>query len=290
MTQPHDAAPSEGRGSYRNIDCPNCGRHRVLSGGICEKCSWDVDGGDYASITGRCPKTDSGAHEPRPGNNIMGPPFTECGACGIELAAPPAAATTPTGTAPQVNFMQQLPGGICFAHGPYKDTIGCPLWPKCATDPQKPEYIAMARASSPTEPAPEAPARRIVTDEGGNDMPVDSVTLADVEPAAPKAGRAREWLANEEVSLAPASAWPSPDRPILVLLRGGTKFWSLEVLLEAYATSRLAEQRREIYEECAKAVLDLVDDLLPTDRNIGFRDAAERIRALAAALEGKGGK
>jgi ribosomal protein L37AE/L43A len=37
--------------SYRNIDCPNCGRHRVQSDGVCEKCLWDCDGGHYASIT-----------------------------------------------------------------------------------------------------------------------------------------------------------------------------------------------------------------------------------------------
>jgi len=36
---------------YKNIDCPNCGRHRVQSDGVCEKCLWDVDGGNYASIT-----------------------------------------------------------------------------------------------------------------------------------------------------------------------------------------------------------------------------------------------
>ena len=36
---------------YRNVDCPKCGRHRVQGDGVCEKCLWDVDGGDYASIT-----------------------------------------------------------------------------------------------------------------------------------------------------------------------------------------------------------------------------------------------
>jgi hypothetical protein len=50
-------------------------------------------------------------------------------------------------------YMQQLPGGICFAHGPYKDTIGCPKWPACATDPQVEEYRKMASpASTPAEP------------------------------------------------------------------------------------------------------------------------------------------
>lgn len=37
--------------NYRSIDCPECGRHRVWNDGVCDKCFWDVDGGDYASIT-----------------------------------------------------------------------------------------------------------------------------------------------------------------------------------------------------------------------------------------------
>lgn len=37
--------------SYRNIDCPECGRHRVEADGVCEKCQWDIDGGDYVSVT-----------------------------------------------------------------------------------------------------------------------------------------------------------------------------------------------------------------------------------------------
>lgn len=36
---------------YRPITCPNCQRNRVESDGVCEKCLWDVDGADYASIT-----------------------------------------------------------------------------------------------------------------------------------------------------------------------------------------------------------------------------------------------
>jgi len=36
---------------YRDIDCPNCERHRVMSDGVCEKCLWDVDGNNYVSIT-----------------------------------------------------------------------------------------------------------------------------------------------------------------------------------------------------------------------------------------------
>lgn len=37
--------------SYQNIACPNCGRHRVLTEGVCEKCQWDVTGGDYVLAT-----------------------------------------------------------------------------------------------------------------------------------------------------------------------------------------------------------------------------------------------
>jgi len=36
---------------YRSIDCPNCTRRRVLREGVCEKCNWDIDNGDYASNT-----------------------------------------------------------------------------------------------------------------------------------------------------------------------------------------------------------------------------------------------
>ena len=54
-------------------------------------------------------------------------------------------------------MIEQLPGGICFAHGPYKETIGCPKWPACVTDPQKQEYISMA--NHPTAPDSAASAR-----------------------------------------------------------------------------------------------------------------------------------
>ena len=36
---------------YRDIDCPNCNRHRVQANGVCEKCLWDVDNGNYVNIT-----------------------------------------------------------------------------------------------------------------------------------------------------------------------------------------------------------------------------------------------
>lgn len=36
---------------YRPMNCTNCNRVRVLFNGVCEKCEWDVDRGNYASIT-----------------------------------------------------------------------------------------------------------------------------------------------------------------------------------------------------------------------------------------------
>ena len=42
----------------------------------------------------------------------------------------------------RVNFMQRLPGGICFAHGPYAE-MQCPKWPACITDPKKSEFVKM---------------------------------------------------------------------------------------------------------------------------------------------------
>ena len=70
---------------YRETACSNCGRLRVQWSGVCEKCLWDNDGGNYASITGRCPRSSDGNHKPVPGNNIMGTPFMECEFCQVEL-------------------------------------------------------------------------------------------------------------------------------------------------------------------------------------------------------------
>lgn len=55
--------------SYRSSDCPNCGRHRVQADGVCEKCDWDADGGDYVGITrpAYCPRSPTGVHEMAPG-------------------------------------------------------------------------------------------------------------------------------------------------------------------------------------------------------------------------------
>ena len=36
---------------YRRYDCPECGRHRVDLDGVCEKCLWDSDNGNWAAIT-----------------------------------------------------------------------------------------------------------------------------------------------------------------------------------------------------------------------------------------------
>jgi hypothetical protein len=32
---------------YRDLDCPNCGRHRVLDSGTSEKCGWNMDRQEY---------------------------------------------------------------------------------------------------------------------------------------------------------------------------------------------------------------------------------------------------
>lgn len=54
---------------YRGIGCPNCGRNRVQLDGICEKCDWDADGGDYVAIArpNYCRHSPTGEHvmEPR---------------------------------------------------------------------------------------------------------------------------------------------------------------------------------------------------------------------------------
>jgi ribosomal protein L37AE/L43A len=42
---------SETEANYRDVACPNCGRNRVELDGVCDKCLWDIDGGNYASIT-----------------------------------------------------------------------------------------------------------------------------------------------------------------------------------------------------------------------------------------------
>jgi hypothetical protein len=39
--------------------------------------------------------------------------------------------------------MQRLPGGTCFAHGPYTE-MECPQYPACITDPPKEEYKTAA--------------------------------------------------------------------------------------------------------------------------------------------------
>lgn len=40
-------------------------------------------------------------------------------------------------------YIQRLPGGICFAHGPFSEGENCPKWPACITDPQQPQFLAM---------------------------------------------------------------------------------------------------------------------------------------------------
>jgi hypothetical protein len=82
-----------------------------------------------------------------------------------ELRGSPQNSRSPS--APQAaNYVQQLPGGICFAHGPYEKGYQCPRWPACGTDPQKPEYLAMGKQSSAPQAAkPDPDFSGMATDE-----------------------------------------------------------------------------------------------------------------------------
>lgn len=46
-------------------------------------------------------------------------------------------------------MMRLLPGGLCFAHGPYDPPLmQCPKWPNCATDTQQQKWIDLAASRS----------------------------------------------------------------------------------------------------------------------------------------------
>jgi hypothetical protein len=104
------ATPQAERPDYRDMACKYCHRLRVQQSGICEKCQWDNDLGNFASITGRCPNSSDGKHEPVSGNNIMGGPFTECELCKIEL--PQARAVAPVETPKAAKLMVTRGGEI----------------------------------------------------------------------------------------------------------------------------------------------------------------------------------
>lgn len=47
--------------------------------------------------------------------------------------------------------MRLLPEGVCFVHGPYRNSDGkttCPKWPECAQQPQQQEHIDYANKRS----------------------------------------------------------------------------------------------------------------------------------------------
>lgn len=67
-------------------------------------------------------------------------------------------ASSPAAPTDSAHYMQVL-SGVCFAHGPYQGQ-GCPKWPACATDPQKPEYVAQAQLSEPADSAEELARER----------------------------------------------------------------------------------------------------------------------------------
>ena len=56
-----DGDPGDG---YRVQVCTNCGRMRIELNGVCDKCGWDQDGGNFASIT-RMPAAPFGVIEVR---------------------------------------------------------------------------------------------------------------------------------------------------------------------------------------------------------------------------------
>lgn len=62
---------SERAAPYRDMDCPNCKRHRVQDDGVCEKCLWDADGGDYAAITRPMDYSSFGRIYRPPGNEFF---------------------------------------------------------------------------------------------------------------------------------------------------------------------------------------------------------------------------
>jgi hypothetical protein len=66
--------------------------------------------------------------------------------------------TPPSPEPPTANYVQLLPGGICFAHGPYQHGYQCSRWPACDTDPKKQEYIDMSRVSQGQAQTPTRPA------------------------------------------------------------------------------------------------------------------------------------
>jgi ribosomal protein L37AE/L43A len=57
----------ESLSDYYDMNCPSCGRERVQRGGVddrvCEKCDWDLDASDWASIT-RAQARHNAAHPP----------------------------------------------------------------------------------------------------------------------------------------------------------------------------------------------------------------------------------
>jgi hypothetical protein len=84
------------------------------------------------------------------------------------------------------NFMQVLPGGLCFAHGPFTE-VQCPHWPRCGDDPQNPEYVAegVRRVNEPKERArlereviEAAKARRLLDRLFHNEMEVEEYDAA----------------------------------------------------------------------------------------------------------------
>lgn len=56
------------------IGCKNCGRARVQWDGVCEKCLWDNDAGEYASVSRPTEYDALGRKSEIPDNDVFGTP------------------------------------------------------------------------------------------------------------------------------------------------------------------------------------------------------------------------
>jgi hypothetical protein len=139
---------------------------------------------------------------------------------------------------PTVNYLQQLPGGMCFAHGRYEG-MQCPKWPACAKVATE-HQIALQDNDHNTEDCPFCVRM--------NNAKPESV----LAPSQVKAEGAREWLMREanqycvngefgvhvdhdSFAFVDENRNPIPI-PMTVICR----------VLDEFATSRLVEKQAEI--------------------------------------------
>jgi hypothetical protein len=87
-----DGDPEDG---YRVQVCTNCGRMRIEMNGVCDKCGWDQDGGNFASIT-RMPAFPFGAIE------VVGTPTLPRGGKAQDVDLPDRFGELPERTRPSI--------------------------------------------------------------------------------------------------------------------------------------------------------------------------------------------